>query len=160
MAKSITTIVIVQLKGADPYAIAEVKKFILENGFITSVLQSDGEPAIKSLQEKVIEGCSGFRCQSSMECQSTTSTGIIQHSFGWSCTVPSLTVRGSWIQFIGKQLYKSSQPVIETNMMESFFKSFYSIYQLEPRERESSQCMWSQRISNSSYTQSRTSVAR
>eukprot|EP00971_Amphidinium_carterae_P138899 2752827-Amphidinium_carterae.5 len=55
MAESITDMrnaVIVESKGADPYAVAEVKKFLLENGFITSILQSDGEPAIKSLQEK------------------------------------------------------------------------------------------------------------
>eukprot|EP00971_Amphidinium_carterae_P266099 5278628-Amphidinium_carterae.2 len=59
MAESITGMcnaVIAQSKGADPYALAEVKKFILENGFITPILQSDGEPAIKLLQEKVIEG--------------------------------------------------------------------------------------------------------
>eukprot|EP00971_Amphidinium_carterae_P116729 2312072-Amphidinium_carterae.2 len=49
MAESITGMcnaVIVDSKRADPYAVAEVKKFILENGFITSILQSDGEPAI------------------------------------------------------------------------------------------------------------------
>eukprot|EP00971_Amphidinium_carterae_P101915 2017390-Amphidinium_carterae.1 len=56
MAESITGMrnaVIVQSKGVDPYA--EVKKFSLENGSITSILQSDGEPAIKTLQQKVTE---------------------------------------------------------------------------------------------------------
>eukprot|EP00971_Amphidinium_carterae_P162538 3222519-Amphidinium_carterae.1 len=44
--------VIVEHKGITPYALGEVKKFILENGFINSMV--DGEPAIKTLSEAVI----------------------------------------------------------------------------------------------------------
>eukprot|EP00971_Amphidinium_carterae_P348931 6490748-Amphidinium_carterae.3 len=35
-------------KGVTQYALGEGKKFILENGFINSVIQVDGEPTIKS----------------------------------------------------------------------------------------------------------------
>eukprot|EP00971_Amphidinium_carterae_P301893 5997737-Amphidinium_carterae.1 len=43
----------------------------------------------------------------------------------------SFLVEGSWIQFIGRRLYRRSQSVIEISMLKSFFKSLYSIYQLE-----------------------------
>eukprot|EP00971_Amphidinium_carterae_P230239 4569537-Amphidinium_carterae.2 len=53
--------VILQSKCAASCAVAEVKKFILENGtngFTTSVLQPDAETHIEQVQEKVIESLS------------------------------------------------------------------------------------------------------
>eukprot|EP00971_Amphidinium_carterae_P245278 4871074-Amphidinium_carterae.1 len=51
--------VIVDHKGVTPYALGEVKKFILENGFINSMTQVDGEQAIKTLSEAVITSLNG-----------------------------------------------------------------------------------------------------
>eukprot|EP00971_Amphidinium_carterae_P169597 3359967-Amphidinium_carterae.1 len=51
--------VIVENKGVTQYALGEVKKFILENGFINSVIQVDGESAIKRFAEAVITSLNG-----------------------------------------------------------------------------------------------------
>eukprot|EP00971_Amphidinium_carterae_P168325 3335330-Amphidinium_carterae.1 len=51
--------VIVEHKGVTPYALGEVKKFILVNGFINSMIQVDGEPAIKTLSEAIITSLNG-----------------------------------------------------------------------------------------------------
>eukprot|EP00971_Amphidinium_carterae_P348665 6490618-Amphidinium_carterae.2 len=51
--------VIIEHKGVTPYALGEVKKFILENGFINSMIQVDGEPTIKTISEAVIASLNG-----------------------------------------------------------------------------------------------------
>eukprot|EP00971_Amphidinium_carterae_P127301 2522558-Amphidinium_carterae.1 len=50
---------IVEKKGATKYSLGEVKKLILENGFINSVIQIDGEPAIKGFAEALITSLNG-----------------------------------------------------------------------------------------------------
>eukprot|EP00971_Amphidinium_carterae_P187424 3719985-Amphidinium_carterae.1 len=51
--------IIVEHKGVTLYALGEVKKFILGNGFINSMIQVDGEPAIKTLSVAVITSLNG-----------------------------------------------------------------------------------------------------
>eukprot|EP00971_Amphidinium_carterae_P349201 6490894-Amphidinium_carterae.1 len=51
--------VIVEKKGATKYSLGEVKKFILEKGFINSVIQIGGEPAIKGFAEALITSLNG-----------------------------------------------------------------------------------------------------
>eukprot|EP00971_Amphidinium_carterae_P139989 2773850-Amphidinium_carterae.1 len=51
--------VIVDYKGVTQYALGEVKKFILEKGFIKSVIQVDGEQAIKGVAEAIITSLNG-----------------------------------------------------------------------------------------------------
>eukprot|EP00971_Amphidinium_carterae_P023504 463844-Amphidinium_carterae.1 len=51
--------VTVEHKGVTQYALGEVKKFILENGFINSVIQVDGGPAIKRFAESLISPLNG-----------------------------------------------------------------------------------------------------
>eukprot|EP00971_Amphidinium_carterae_P336740 6473265-Amphidinium_carterae.1 len=51
--------VILEHKGVTSYALGEVNRFILENGFINSMIQVDGEPAIKTPSEAVITSLNG-----------------------------------------------------------------------------------------------------
>eukprot|EP00971_Amphidinium_carterae_P311176 6184442-Amphidinium_carterae.1 len=51
--------VMVEHKGVTQYALGEVKRFILENGFINSVIQVDGEPAVKGFAEGLITSLNG-----------------------------------------------------------------------------------------------------
>eukprot|EP00971_Amphidinium_carterae_P288043 5718206-Amphidinium_carterae.2 len=50
--------VIVEHKGASQYALGDVKKFILENGF-NSIIQVHGQPAIKRFAEALITSLNG-----------------------------------------------------------------------------------------------------
>eukprot|EP00971_Amphidinium_carterae_P095088 1881406-Amphidinium_carterae.3 len=51
--------VIVENKGVTQYALGEVKKFILENGFINSVIQVEGEPTMKRFAETLTTSLTG-----------------------------------------------------------------------------------------------------
>eukprot|EP00971_Amphidinium_carterae_P045650 898400-Amphidinium_carterae.2 len=106
--------VIVENKRVTQYALGEVKKFILENAFINTLSQVDGEPAIKRFESRT--GChlplhtshvvhvkagtqsysvtadfSDCRCQNSLAFHSVRSLQIIPSSHGWSSMLDSLT---------------------------------------------------------------------
>eukprot|EP00971_Amphidinium_carterae_P059903 1184947-Amphidinium_carterae.2 len=68
----ISNAVMVDHKGVTQYARGEVKKFILENGFINSVIHVDGEQAIKRFEEEISTPLNG-EVKSRLACKATQS---------------------------------------------------------------------------------------
>eukprot|EP00971_Amphidinium_carterae_P206302 4093762-Amphidinium_carterae.1 len=66
MCESITGLghaTVVPYKGINADAVRAIVRFIVENGLQSTILQSDGEPAIKDLQNEIVRQIPNLKLQ-------------------------------------------------------------------------------------------------